>query len=324
VSFEPKGTHVEGSVHVRAMLADDLEGADKVMRLAFGTIRGFPHPEATFGDRDLVRTRFQTAPECAWVAEVDGDVVGSVFATRWGSFGFFGPLTVHPRLWDQGIGSRLLRPVLEAFERWDLRQAELFTFAESPKHLGLYQKHGFWPGHLTVVTAKTIDPKRRGSYTVASRKMEGGHGAVLDEIRSLTDEVLPGLDLGREIMSVEEQRIGDTVLMRREGTLEGMAVCHCGAGSEAGRDNCYVKFAAVRPGEGAGDRFAQLLDRCEAFAAESGMGCLEVGVNAGRVDAYRHVLESGFRIVQIGISMLSRPDDTHFDTPRHHVIADCR
>ena len=120
------------------------------------------------------------------------------------------------------------------------------------------------------------------------------------------------------------QRIGDTVLMRREGTLEGMAVCHCGAGSEAGSDNCYVKFAAVRPGEGASGRFERLLDACEAFAAESGTGRLVVGMNTGRLDAYRHVLYRGFRIEQIGVAMHLRPDDAHFDTTGHYVIADLR
>ena len=314
----------KGAVHVRPMLADDLGAADRVMRLAFGTIRGLPDPEATFGDRDLVRTRFEAAPRCAWVAEVDGDVVGSVFVARWGSFAFFGPLTVHPRFWDHGIGSRLLRPVLEAFERWDVRQAGLFTFAASSKHLGLYQKHGFWPGHLTVVTAKTTEPHRRSPYTVASREMDDAHGVVLDEIRSLTDQVFHGLDLGQEIVSVNAQRIGDTVLVRQEGTLEGVAVCHCGAGSEAGSDTCYVKFAAVRPGEGASGRFARLLDACEAFAVELGVGRLEAGVNTGRIDAYRHLLDRGFRIDQIGVSMLLRPQDSHFDAPTHHVIADCR
>jgi GNAT superfamily N-acetyltransferase len=306
------------------MLAEDLGAADMVLRLAFGTIRGLPDPEATFGDRDLVRTRFLAAPGCAWVAEVEGDVVGSVFAARWGSFGFLGPLTVHPGRWDQGIGSRLLRPVLEAFGSWDVRQAGLFTFAASSKHLALYQKHGFWPGHLTVVTAKPTDPRRRSPYTVASREMEGGQGVVLEEIRGLTDQVFEGLDLGREIVSVNAQRIGDTVLVRRERMLEGMAVCHRGAGSEAGSDTCYVKFAAVRPGEGAAGRFAQLLDACEAFAAESGTGRLEVGVNTGRLGAYRHVLDRGFRIDQIGVSMLLCPDDVHFETTRHHVIADLR
>lgn len=120
------------------MRADDVDAADAVMRLAFGTIRGLPDPSAAFGDAESVRTRFRAAPECAWVAEVDGEVVGSVFAARWGSFGFFGPLSVHPGFWDRGIGGRLLEPVLGAFTRWDVQQAGLFTFADSPKHLGLY------------------------------------------------------------------------------------------------------------------------------------------------------------------------------------------
>jgi hypothetical protein len=154
--------------------------------------------------------------------------------------------------------------------------------------------------------------------------MKSGQGVVLDEIRRLTDQVFHGLDVGQEIVSVNTQRIGDTVLIHHEDRLEGMAVCHCGAGSEAGSDTCYVKFAAVRPGEGAAGRFARLVDACEAFAAESGASRLEVGVNTGRLDAYRHLLDRGFRIEQIGVSMLLRPAEAHFDTSKHHVIADCR
>ena len=93
-------------VDVRPMLDADLERADHVMRLAFGTFRGLLDPSATFGDREMVRTRFAAAPEWAWVADVDGDVAGSVFVTRWGLFGFLGPLTVHPDVWDRGIGTR--------------------------------------------------------------------------------------------------------------------------------------------------------------------------------------------------------------------------
>jgi predicted N-acetyltransferase YhbS len=304
------------------MLADDVDAADRVLRLAFGTFRGLPDPSAAFGDRDYVRTRFRAAPDCAWVAEVDGEVVGSVLVTRWGSFGFLGPLTVHPRLWDQGVGGRLLRPALETFERWDLRQAGLFTFADSPKHLGLYQKHGFWPGFLTVVTAKEISARSSSPFELVSEANR--EGAVLDEIRALTDEVFGGLDLRREIVAVTEQGLGDTVLLRSGDTLEGMAVCHCGAGSEAGSDTCYVKFAAVRPGAGAGERLEGLLDACEAFAAEAGSRRLVAGVNTGRLDVYRRLHARGFRSEQIGISMAFRPEALHFDTPAHYVIDDLR
>jgi predicted N-acetyltransferase YhbS len=299
------------------MVAGDVDSADRVMRLAFGTIRGLADPGAAFGDRDLVRTRFRAAPDCAWVADVDGEVVGSVLATRWGSFAFLGPLTVHPELWDQGIGTQLLRPVLEAFARWDVRQAGLFTFAGSPKHLGLYQKHGFWPGSLTVVAAKPVDA------APVSAPVRGGVD-LLDEIGELTDQVLPGLDVRREIVAADELGIGETVLLRDEGGLEGVAVCQRGAGSEAGSDTCYVKFGSVRPGEGAGERFERLLDAVESFAVESGLGRLVAGVDTGRLDAYRRLLARGFRAEQLGLAMWLRPESPRFDTPAHYVIDDLR
>lgn len=306
------------------MLPDDVDAADSVLRLAFGTVRGLSDPATAFGDRDLVRTRFRAAPECAWVAEADGEVVGSAFAARWGSFAFFGPLTVHPGLWDRGIGSRLLQPVLDAFTRWEVRQAGLFTFAASPKHLALYQKHGFWPGPLTVLTAKEVDPLSRHAYDVASRELDGGSEHVLEEIRRLTDRVFPGLDVTGEVVTAQEQKIGDTVLVRRDGSVEGVAVCHTGPGSEAGGDTCYVKFAAVSPGRDATARFGRLLDACEAFSATAGLGRLEAGVNAGRLDAYRSLLDRRFRIEQIGVSMRLRPEDEHFDSASDFVISDLR
>jgi predicted N-acetyltransferase YhbS len=324
MSLEFGTARIQGTVHVRPMRADDLDAADRGLRLAFGTIRGLSDPSAAFGDADIVRTRFRAAPDCAWVAEVDGEVVGSVFATRWGSFGFFGPLSVHPRLWDRGIGGRLLRPALEAFTSWGVRQAGLFTFADSPKHLGLYQRHGFWPGSLTVVTTKETSRGPSHSYALVSNEPESRRDLVVDEVRQLTDRIFAGLDLGREIVAVNEQRLGDTVLVRGDGTLEGVAVCHCRAGSEAGSDTCYLKFAAVFPGEGAGARFERLLDVCEAFAAESGLGRVVAGVNTGRLDAYRRLLARGFRTEQIGISMRLHPESPSFDTPVHHVVDDLR
>ena len=103
-----------------------------------------------------------------------------------------------------------------------------------------------------------------------------------------------------------------------------MAVCHWGAGSEAGSGTCYVKFAAARPGEDAPVRFGRLLDAGEAYAAESGLGRLVAGVNTGRLHAYRSLLAHGFRIEQTGASMWLHPERPHFHTPAHYVIDDLR
>lgn len=310
-------------VRVKPMADDDLDVADRIMRVAFGTFRGLPDPSAAYDDAQYVRTRFLAAPDCAWVAEIDGEVVGSVLAARWGSFGFFGPLTVNPDHWNRGVASLLLEPVLEAFERWEVRQAGLFTFASSAKHLGLYQKHGFWPRFLTAVMTKPVATSA-GAYTLFSRVPVARQADVLEEIRALTDAVFAGLDLEREILAVTAQAIGDTVLLHSKGELTGMAVCHCGAGSEAGSGACYVKFGATRPGAAAPDRFERLLEACEAFAAGSGLQRLIAGVNTGRLDAYRRMLDRGFRADQIGVSMALRPDSPGLDTPDHYVIDDLR
>jgi GNAT superfamily N-acetyltransferase len=76
--------------------------------------------------------------------------------TSWGSVGFFGPLSVRPELWDQGVASRLMEATVALFDRWGTAHAGLFTFAHSAKHLGLYRKFGFWPRFLTPVMAKPV------------------------------------------------------------------------------------------------------------------------------------------------------------------------
>src|SRR5688572_12237797 len=95
---------------VRALCEADLDAADRVMRLAFGTFIGLPEPTTFIGDADFVRTRWRTDPSAAFAAARAGEIVGSNFATRWGHVGFFGPLSIRPDQWDRGIGQRLMEP----------------------------------------------------------------------------------------------------------------------------------------------------------------------------------------------------------------------
>ena len=134
----------------------DLDRADEIFRVAFGTFLGAPEPKTFFGTADYVRTRWAADPQAAFAAVVDGELVGSNFATNWGSVGFFGPLTVRPDLWDQGIGNSLMEPVMDCFETWGNRHLGLFTFSHSPKHIELYRRYGFWPRFLTAVMNKQI------------------------------------------------------------------------------------------------------------------------------------------------------------------------
>jgi GNAT superfamily N-acetyltransferase len=134
----------------------DLTEADRLLRLAFGTYLGLPDPSVFLGDADVVRPRWRADPSRAFCTEVDGELLGSNFATRWGTFGFFGPLSVRPDAWAVGLGKRLMEPVMSLFADWEVRLAGLFTFPHSPKHVGLYERHGFHPRYLTAVLARSL------------------------------------------------------------------------------------------------------------------------------------------------------------------------
>ena len=86
-------------ISVRPLQESDLPSVDHIMRLAFGTFLGLHEPTTFMGDASYVRTRWLADPTAAFGAEVGGEIVGSNFATNWGSVGFFGPLTVRPDLW---------------------------------------------------------------------------------------------------------------------------------------------------------------------------------------------------------------------------------
>ena len=148
---------------VRPLRETDLATADRIMRLAFGTFLGVPDPASFMGDAGYVRTRWRANPGAAFAAEIDNELVGSNFATNWGSVGIFGPLTIRPDLWDRGVGKRLMEPALACFEKWQTKHAGLFTFANSQKHIGLYQKFGYYPRFLTAIMSKPVEPSGRAT-----------------------------------------------------------------------------------------------------------------------------------------------------------------
>ena len=306
---------------VRDLRESDLTAADAILRSAFDTFTGVT---SLFGDKDYVRTRWLADPGAAVAAEQDGQLAGTNFVTRWGSVGFFGPLSVRPELWDQGVASRLMEATVDLFDRWGTTHAGLFTFAHSPKHHGLYQKFGFWPRFLTPVMAKApISPRRSPQPICYTALPPAERARAVDACRDLTATAYEGLDLEREIRAVETQGLGDVLLLDDSSGLAGMAVCHLGAGTEAGGHGCYVKFGLVRPGPGAEVRFETLLDACESLAIDSGADHIELGVNAGRHEAYAAVMARGYRAGLVGVSM-HRANDEGYSRPGTWLIDDWR
>ncbi len=315
--------HEAAGVRVRPLTERDMDDADRIFRVAFGTFLGVPDPGRFGGDADLVRTRRRADPGAALAAELDGRLAGSNFATNWGSVGFFGPLTVAPEYWDRGIAQHLLDSTMELFAAWETRHVGLFTFAHSAKHVGLYQKYGFWPRFLTAIMSRPVDP---GGHAPSTRMSEAGDKdlpGIMKTVGELTDAVYPGLDLSREIAAVRAQQLGDTVLIDDGAGLQAVAVCHVGPGTEAGGGACFIKFGAVRPGPAAERLFGLLIDACQALAADRGASVLIAGANAGRDRAWKLLADRGFRRDFQGVAM-HRPNEAGYSTSGSYVIDDWR
>ena len=321
---------VKQDVSVRPLGEGDLSEADRIMRLAFGTFLGLPDPMTFLGDANYVRTRWKAAPAAAFAAEVDGELAGSNFVSNWGSVGFFGPLTVRVDLWNRGIGQRLMEPVMERFAEWGPEHAGLFTWSHSPGHVHLYEKFGFWARFLTAIMSKSVverlmvgKDEPEAQWSRFSGLSEGDREETLKACGEVTGAVYDGLDVSGEIRAVANQGLGETVLLWDNSRIAGIAVCHCGAGTEAGSGACYVKFGAIRPGPNAGRNFERLLDACEALAAAEGMQVLIAGANMGCYEAYRALRARGFRADIQGVAM-QRSNDPGYSRPGVYIIDDWR
>jgi N-acetylglutamate synthase-like GNAT family acetyltransferase len=309
---------------IRLLRESELEEADHIFRLAYGTFVGLPEPTEFGGDASYIPHRWKAKPNGAFAAFVDGKLVGSNLATQWGSFGSFGPLSVHPDFWNQKIAQRLIEAVMEHLMQSAIQQAGLLTFSNSPKHHALYQKFGFWQRFLTCMMSKPISRVEQklteASYSVMTQEQRC---ECLNASIELTNVIYPGLDVSSEISTVHEEKLGDTVFLWDETSLVAFAICHCGALTEAGSDTCYVKFAAVRPSLNASKHFEQLLNLCEMLTIKAGMSRLLAGVNTSHHDAYRQMIARGFRTQQTGIAM-HKPNEPGFARPDVFVLNDWR
>jgi GNAT superfamily N-acetyltransferase len=308
---------------VGPLSADDIAEAARIVRLAFGTFFRAPNPEAFWSDRDYAHGRYAAPHVAAFGAKLDGKLVGSNFATKWGSVGFFGPLSVRPGLQNRGVAQALLKKTMTQFVAWGTEHIGLFTFAESAKHVGLYQKFGFSARFLTAIMSAPAQARDTPGMLRFAALTKVAQDEALSSCRDLTNTLLPGLDLTEEIRATMALGLGETLLIEGRQGIAAFAICHHGPGSEAGADACYIKFGAARAGASAERDFVRLIEAGESFAAEIGTAKLLAGVNMARHEAYRFFVARGYRTEIQGVAM-HKDNDPGYSRPGLFIIDDWR
>lgn len=314
------------TITIRPLCESELGEATRIVRLAFGTLLGLPDPLQFMGDRDFVTPRWRARNTKALAAHINGRLVGSNLITRWGSFGFFGPLTVLPEFWDRGVAKRLMESTVKVVDRWNLRRCGLFTAAHSTKHVGLYNKFGFWPGHLTALMQHSppecIEASKSSLPILLSALKKSQREEAIRACARMTNRIEKGLDLTDEIRAVLAQGIGEVLMINSRSKLDGFAICMMGAGSEGGEKICYVKFGMVSGGAAADTRFDRLLDAIDGFAASRG-ATVEAGVSLACRNAWARMRAHGFKAVAQGVTM-HRPYGDGLNRVEVYAINDLR
>jgi GNAT superfamily N-acetyltransferase len=317
----------DSTIRIAPLREPELGEAQRIVRLAFGTFLGVPNPLEFMGDRDFVTPRWRARNTKVLAARENGKLIGSNIVTRWGSFAFFGPLTVLPDYWNRGVAKQLLAATMKVFDRWGVRHTGLFTFPHSAKHVGLYQKFGYWPGSLTAIMRRKPEPvlrpvTREARPAVLSSLSRSDREKAILACSKLASGLKKGLDPSEEIRAVLSLHIGEVILVYGRNALDAFAVCMHGAGSEGGAQTVYVKFAAARGGVGGADRFSQLLDAIEEYGLAHGAE-VEAGVSLTCRAAFERMRTRGYKAVTLGVAM-QQPHGDGYNRAGAYVIGDWR
>lgn len=133
-------------VRIRAIQASDAEACGRAAFQAHRCVaemNNFPpeHPNVDFSV-GMMRAKIADPRARGWVAERDGQVVGSVFLNDFGAVSAIGPMTVHPSH-EGGTGRALMEAALEEARS---RGTASVRLVQSPAHLrslALYMRLGF-------------------------------------------------------------------------------------------------------------------------------------------------------------------------------------
>lgn len=131
-------------VIVRLATPEDAEAISNVLYEAFGVYRENYTPEAfevVTPKADEIAGRFAEGPQ--WVAETDGDVVGTVSLTTEPEGLYIRSMAVHPKAQGNGVGHKLLDAVDEFAATTDIGRIFLYTTYFVPGAKEMYEKHGF-------------------------------------------------------------------------------------------------------------------------------------------------------------------------------------
>lgn len=315
---------------IRPMTAADVPTVERLLDAASAAWHThFDASEPLESGRRLVKNRFHKDPGGCFVAEdASTGLTGAALSIAWGSIAWLGPVAVHPDSWGTEIESQLIRAVLEHWESLALSAQGIETFPNSPAHIERYTALGFRPQFLTANLVGEVDPdgprqpvrQRTPSFELIrlSQLTEAMEETMLSQCRRIAERHYPGLDYSKELQSVKELGLGDTLLLAVGERLYGFAICHTDAASEADATECYVKALLIDPAIDDAETLLALIEACEGYARLQKLATVRVGLNLACWEGYLALAERGYHMERLRVRLVRPVDELMSDPSPFH------
>jgi ribosomal protein S18 acetylase RimI-like enzyme len=153
-------------------------------------------PMATIRPPHFQLFSYKDDPHGLWIAEADGEIVGSALSWVCGDLWFLAELFVAPGRQGYGIGNELLARTLEHAKKAGATKKALITFTFNIVSQGLYIRHGLLPRLPIYLFSVANDaPKLRSQgKTLRSATIE----PIASHLKTLTEIDVSTLGISRE------------------------------------------------------------------------------------------------------------------------------
>jgi GNAT superfamily N-acetyltransferase len=129
---------------------------------------------------------FNEDPGGFWIAEDEGEIVGSAFSWLCSDLWFLAELFIAPRMQGSGIGRQLLRQTLRHADQAGAKKRALITFTFNTISQGLYVRHGMFPRlpiYMFDISRKSlVNSDSDAGIEFRRAEASGSHLAVLDAL----------------------------------------------------------------------------------------------------------------------------------------------
>ncbi len=221
-----------------------------------------------------------------------GQIAAFNMVHRSGAEGWMGPLAVRSEYQGMGTGKEIVAHGMNWLREQGCTVIGLETMPRTMDNIGFYSGLGFLPGRLTLTltldaSAADRPPELLGRLSARDKE------AALAECSELVTRLAPGYDYTREILLTDDLALGDTVLLRRGGTISGFALCHTVPLVEGrSREELRVlKLALDREMD-----FEVMVRALCDFARRSGTRRVAVRLQGSYLEAYRRMVAMGGRV----------------------------